>query len=114
MSHFWLLASACAVLALAACNKTPTEREAEAVSEAGRVRAEGVRERASDEASALDDRAKRLSAKAKTAGGYTGDRLDTQADAAAEEADIVRKQGRLQAESVEEAANAQAKAVRSR
>jgi len=103
-----------AMLALVACQKTPTEKQADALSESGRSRAESVRERAQTEADALDRRASSLDARAKAAGGYTGERLAVQAGAAADEADIVRKQGRKQAEAVEEAADAEAKTVRSR
>lgn len=113
MRRVLLMAWVCTTV-LAGCEKTPTEQRAEALAEAGRGKADIVRERAKAEAEALDLRASDLSAKAKAAGGYTGERLAVQAGAAADEAAIVRKQGRTQAESLEEAANADAKAVRSR
>ena len=113
MVRVMLTASVCAMLGLVACQKSPTEKQAEALSDGGRIRADSVRQRADIEAVALDRRANDLSAKAKAAGGYTGERLAVQAHAVEDEAVLVRKQGRAQAESVEEAANAEAKAVRS-
>ena len=114
MSRLLFLASCGVIVALAACQKSPTEEQADALSEGGRIRAASVRIGAEKEAEALDQRANDLAAKAKAAGGFTGERLAVQAEAAADEADIVRKQGRTKAESVEEAADAEAKAVRSR
>jgi hypothetical protein len=114
MHRVLIAASACTVLVVVACEKSPTEKQAQALSDSGRSRASEVREGAKAEADALDLRASNLTAKAKAAGGYTGERLAVQARAAADEASIVRKQGRVQAQSIEEAGDAEAKAVRSR
>jgi hypothetical protein len=115
MPNTWLTFSvAAAGFLLVGCNKTPTDETADAVARSGRARSEGIQTQADAQAKALDQRSVALRAQAKQTGGYTGQRLNVQADALAREADIVRRQGKAQGESTQEAADAQAKGIRSR
>lgn len=114
MTKTWLIVSIAAAGLMVGCNKTPTDKTADAIARSGRDRSEQIQAQADNQAKALDQRSTALTAQAKQTGGYTGQRLHVQADALSREADIVRRQGKAQGESTEEAADAEAKGIRSR
>jgi hypothetical protein len=109
-----LLVVSVAAVSVAGCNQTPADKAADAIARSGHDRSEAIQSQAENQAKGLDQRATTLSGQAKQAGGYTGQRLNVQADALGREADIVRKQGKAQGEATREAADAQAKGIRSR
>jgi hypothetical protein len=112
MSKAYILMVAC--LALAACNKSPADKQADAIEKTAADHASQIRQQASAQASGLDQQAKTLHDQAQTAGGFTGERLKVQGDALAKEADIVKRQGEAQADAATKGAAAQAETIRSR
>ena len=110
-----MIIAAVAIGAVAgACSRSPRDAQADAIAKDAHTRADVIRKQAEAQAHALQQQAATLSAQARQAGGYTGERLKVQADAAAREADIVMRQGRDQAQAAAQAGDAQAKAIRSR
>lgn len=103
-----------AAVSVAGCNQTPADKAADAIARSGHDRSKAIQSEADNQAKGLDQRSTTLTGQAKQTGGYTGQRLNVQADALAREADIVRKQGKAQGEATQEAADAQAKGIRSR
>ena len=108
-----LLAGLAAALATG-CSQSPTDKAADQIARAGHDRGEAIKTQADSQAKTMEQQASGLSAQAKAAGGYTGERLKVQAQALIHEADIVRRQGKAQAQSAAEAADAQAKGIHSR
>ena len=106
--------AASVVLLVSACHRSAEDRQVAAIHDAAHKRAALVQEQATGQAAALDAEAHRLNVQAKAAGGYTGERLAVQADADSRQADILKKQGRDQADAVKLAAESQVKAIRSR
>lgn len=106
----WVAAAALVV----GCSRSPADRAADAIGSSGRQRSAEIRNAAEIQGKALDERSSALSAEAKQTGGYTGQRLQVQANALSREASIVRRQGKAQGEAAQEAADAQAKGIRSR
>jgi hypothetical protein len=103
-----------ALLMLAACQKHPEDQRAAALQEAARDQAAAVKGQAGVEAAGLAKDAAALREQAAKAGGYTGQRLETRSRALAKESDIVKRQGEARAKAIEDAAKAQAEAIKSR
>ena len=113
MRNTLLLLSVAAALA-AGCSQSPTDKAADQIARAGHDRGEAIKAQANSQAKTMEQQASTLDTQAKAAGGYTGERLKVQAQALTREADIVRRQGKAQGQSAEEAADAQAKGIHSR
>ena len=112
--NVWRAAAIAALALTAACSRSPQDAQADAIAKQARTQAEVIQRQADAQAHALKQQAATLAAEAKRAGGYTGQRLQVQSDAAAREADIVLRQARDQSQAAIEAGDAQAKAIRSR
>ena len=108
-----LTALAATALAIA-CQRTPEEQQADRLRAEANQRAAVIENRAMTEAKQLDQQADILDNQSSEAGGYTGQRLKVRADALAKEAQIVRKQARMQADAIKESADARIKTFQSR
>ncbi len=101
-------------VALAACSaQSPADKQADAIKDQAHSQAELITQRADDEAAGLLNSSAALGNQAKQVGGFTGDRLQEQSDSLRRQAEIVKRQGRAQADAIETQAEGQAKAIRS-
>lgn len=103
-----------ALLLVGACQKSPEDQRADDLRAAARVQAKAVTDQAGSVATAMDKQAADLGGQAKTAGGFTGERLKTRSDALEREADIVKRQGEARAQAIKDTAKAQAESIHSR
>ena len=107
--------SALAIFVLTtACQRTPDQQQADMLRNDAQQRGSVIENQAETQADRLQQQAEALDIEAKRRGGLTGERLKVRAEALAKEAKIIRKQGDMQADAIEEAADARIKASESR
>lgn len=110
-----ILPAVAAFSMLAACaQQSPADANAAAMVDAAERQADGIESAADKEADALKNQADQLEAQASNAGGYTGERLKTRANALDREADIIEDQGEAKADAIEDAAKAEANRIKAR
>ena len=96
------------------CQRTPEQRQADALRRDARQRGAAIENQADAQADRLQQQASDLQNQATQAGGMTGERLRIRANALDQESKIVRKQGDMQADAIKEDADARIKASKSR
>jgi lipopolysaccharide export system protein LptA len=99
---------------MVACQRTPEQQQADQLRGAAQERRITLETQAKAQADRLKLQADTLEAEAQKAGGMTGERLRIRADALSKEAKLIQKQADMQADAVEEAADARIKASKSR
>lgn len=102
------------LMSLGGCERTAQDTQAEGLRTAADKEATQLTAEFQSEATALGQQSRQFHTQAKQAGGYTGERLEVQADALDREGEILLKQGRAKAAAVREAADAQAKHIAAR
>lgn len=99
---------------MAACQRTPEQKQADAVRSEARQRGAIIENQADAQADRLEQQASDLDNQAVQTGGMTGERLKIRANALNEESKVIRKQGDMQADAITEDADARIKASKSR
>jgi hypothetical protein len=111
-----ILASAVALATLTTgcAQQSPADANAAALVDAADRQADQIESAADTQADALKNQADQLEMQAANAGGYTGERLKTRAEALDREASIIEDQGDAKAGALEDAAKAEADRIRAR
>lgn len=108
------LVIAAVLVAASACQRTPEQQHVDALRNAASQQGAAIENQADGQADRLQQQASDLQNQAAQAGGMTGERLRIRADALERESKVIRKQADMQADAINEDADARIKASKSR